>query len=136
LKTVYRRGEIWWIRLDPTIGVEARALDSRSTWGDPKTALSRKTRACLILQNDAGNRASNITTIAPFLARKNYAFVVNVHPAPINGLDRERGLHLNQIRSVDRSRIVSRIGEIEDAYWSKIENAIAIQLGFFSSTRS
>jgi mRNA interferase MazF len=113
LKTVYRRGEIWWIRLDPTVGVEAA-----------------KTRACLILQNDAGNRASNITTIAPFLARKNYAFVVNVHPAPINGLDRERGLHLNQIRSVDRSRIVSRIGEIEDIYWAEIEQAIAVQLGF------
>lgn len=110
---IYRRGEIWWVKLDPTVGVEAT-----------------KTRACLILQNDAGNRASSITTIVPFLARKNYAFVVNVYPTAANGLDRERGLHLNQIRSVDRSRIVSRIGKIEEEYWQEIELAVAVQLGF------
>ena len=110
----YKRGEIWWVRLDPAVGVE-----------------TAKTRACLILQNNAGNRASNITTIAPFLARKNYAFVVNVLPSEQNGLDKERGLHFNQIRSIDRSRLASKIGKIEDLYWSKIEQAIAIQLGFF-----
>ena len=110
---MYRRGEIWWVKLDPVVGVE-----------------TAKTRACLILQNNAGNRASKITTIAPFLARKNYAFVVNVHPTTANGLDKERGLHLNQIRSIDRSRVVARIGKIEDTYWSEIERAIAVQLGF------
>ena len=115
---MYRRGEIWWVRLDPVVGVEAA-----------------RTRACLILQNDAGNRASNITTVAPFLARKNYAFVVNVHPTTENGLDKERGLHFNQISSIDRSRVVSRIGKIEEYYWQEIEKAIAVQLGF-SSTRS
>ena len=40
----YQRGQIWWVKLDPSVGVEAT-----------------KTRACLILQNDAGNRASRIT---------------------------------------------------------------------------
>ena len=111
---MYKRGEIWWVRLDPTVGVEAA-----------------KTGGCLILQNDAGNRASSITTVVPFLTRKNYAFVVNVLPTPKNGLDRERGLHFNQIRSVDRSRLASRIGEIEDYYWEQIEQAIAVQLGFW-----
>lgn len=110
----YRRGEIWWVKLDPSIGVEAA-----------------KIRACLILQNDAGNRASQITTIAPFLAKKDYLFVVNVLPTPENGLDKERGLHLNQIRSVDSSRILSKIGALEDSYWQKIKMAIEVQLGFF-----
>ena len=40
----YQRGQIWWVKLDPSVGVEAT-----------------KTRVCLILQNDAGNRASRIT---------------------------------------------------------------------------
>jgi mRNA interferase MazF len=110
----YSRGEIWWVKLDPSVGVEAA-----------------KTRACLILQNDAGNRASRITTVVPFLTKKDYLFVVNVLPTPENGLDKERGLHLNQIRSVDSSRVVSKIGVLEDSYWQKIKTAIEVQLGFF-----
>ncbi len=111
---VYKRGEIWWVKLDPGIGVEAV-----------------KTRACLILQNDAGNKASKITTIVPFLAKRNYSFVVNVSPTSENGLDKERGLHFNQIRSVDRSRITSKIGKIEDIYWNQIKTALDVQLGFY-----
>lgn len=110
----YSRGEIWWVKLDPSVGVEAA-----------------KTRACLILQNDAGNKASRITTVVPFLAKKDYLFVVNVLPTPENGLDKERGLHMNQIRSVDSSRVISKIGELENSYWQKIKTAIEVQLGFF-----
>ncbi len=109
----YRRGEIWWIELNPTVGVE-----------------TRKNRACLILQNDFGNKQSSLTTIAPFLDRKNYPFVVNVHATSSNGLDRERGLHLNQIRAIDCSRVQTKLGDIDDGYWREIEQAIAVQLGF------
>ncbi|MDJ0845924.1 type II toxin-antitoxin system PemK/MazF family toxin [Crocosphaera sp.] len=38
-KLTYRRGEIRWVRLDPTVGAEAK-----------------KTRACLIVQNDIMNQ--------------------------------------------------------------------------------
>ena len=114
-KPNYKRGEIWWVKLDPSVGVEAA-----------------KTRACLILQNNLGNKASKITTVDPFLAAKDYAFVVNVLPSNENGLDKERGLHFNQIRSIDCSRIVSKIGEIEDTYWQQIKAAIDVQLGFYS----
>ncbi len=110
----YRRGEIWWVKLDPTVGVEAA-----------------KTRACLILQNNLGNKASKITTVVPFLSKKDYAFVVNVLPTDDNGLDKERGLHFNQIRSVDRSRIISMIGTLEEYYWESIKAAIDIQFGFY-----
>ncbi len=67
----------------------------------------------------------------PFLAKRNYSFVVNVLPTLENGLDKERGLHFNQIRSVDRSRIISKIGAIENIYWNRIKAAIDIQLGFY-----
>lgn len=114
-KLTYRRGEIWWIELDPTVGVE-----------------TRKTRACLILQNDFGNKQSSLTIVAPFLDRKNYPFVVNVHPTSDNGLDKERGVHLNQIRAIDCSRIQTKLGDIDGGYWKEIERAIAVQLGFTS----
>ena len=107
----YRRGEIWWVELDPTRGTEAK-----------------KTRACLIIQNDLGNKQSSLTTVVPFLTSKNYPFVVNVDPNDINNLDRERGLHFSQIRAVDCSRIKSKLGRIEDSYWNDIKEAISIQL--------
>jgi mRNA interferase MazF len=58
----YKRGEIWWVNLDPAIGRE-----------------TAKRRPCLILQNDIGNATSNTTMVAPLLkGTKSYPFVVNV----------------------------------------------------------
>ena len=108
---IYKRGEIWWVELDPATGVEAK-----------------KIRACLILQNDLGNKQSSLTTVAPFLAPKNYPFVVNVKPTTVNNLDRERGIHFSQIRAIDCSRIKSKIGKIENFYWEAIKKAISVQL--------
>ena len=109
-----RRGEIWWVDLDPTKGKEAR-----------------KVRACLIIQNDIGNEESDLTTVVPFLSQKNYPFVVNVQPSEVNQLDKERGLHFNQIRSVDASRLKSKLGILEVAYFTQIKRALNIQFGFF-----
>ena len=109
-----KRGEIWWVDLDPTRGKEAK-----------------KIRACLIIQNDLGNEESDLTTVVPFLSPKNYPFVVNVQPSEQNQLDKERGLHFNQIRSVDASRLKSKLGSIESNYFTQIKRALDIQLGFF-----
>lgn len=109
-----RRGEIWWVDLEPTRGKEAR-----------------KIRACLIIQNDIGNEESDLTTVIPFLSPKNYPFVVNVEPSEQNKLDKERGLHCNQIRSVDASRLKSKLGNLELMYFSQIKEALNIQFGFF-----
>ncbi len=113
-KPNYKRGEIWWVSLDPAKGNEAR-----------------KTRPCLILQNDLGNQYSSITIVVPFLEPKNYPFVVNVKPTKNNGLDRERGLNFSQLRVVHFSRFGSKLGTIESNYWTDIEEAIAIELAIF-----
>ncbi|GAB4240510.1 MAG: type II toxin-antitoxin system PemK/MazF family toxin [Stanieria sp.] len=109
-----RRGEIWWVDLDPTKGKEAK-----------------KIRACLIIQNDIGNEESDLTTIVPFLSPKQYPFVVNVKPSESNQLDKERGLHFNQIRSIDSSQLKAKLGTLESDYFSQIKKALDIQFGFF-----
>lgn len=109
----FKRGDIVWVSLDPTIGDEAA-----------------KTRPCLILQNDLGNRHSKKTIVAPFLKPKGYPFVVNVAPSAQNGLDQERGLDLSHLRSVSIQRINCKLGEIETQYWSEIKKAILLELGF------
>lgn len=83
----YRRGEIRWVDLEPTIGKEAK-----------------KTRACLIVQNDVGNRYSFLTVVIPLLpGTKNVAYVVNVKATHTNGLDQDRYLDVGQIRGLDNS---------------------------------
>ena len=126
-----KRGEIWWVDLDPTRGKEARTLDTSFKSVKPPNGVSRKTRACLIIQNDIGNKESDLTTVVPFLSPKNYPFVVNIKPSELNKLDKGRGLHFNQIRSVDSSRLKSKLGILESDYFVQIKRALDIQFGFF-----
>ncbi len=110
----YRRGEIWWVNLDLTVGSE-----------------TAKKKPCVILQNDVGNARSDTTMVAPLLkGLKNYPFVVSVEATADNGLDDNRGIHLEQMRVVDNRRIDSKLGTLDDQYWSQIERAICIVLGF------
>lgn len=110
----YRRGEIWWVNLDPTIGSE-----------------TAKRRPCVILQNDVGNARSDTTMVAPLLkGSKNYPFVVNIEATIDNGLDENRGIHLEQMRVVDNQRIENKLGVLDQKYWGEIEKAVGIVLGF------
>jgi mRNA interferase MazF len=110
----YRRGEIWWVNLDPILGSE-----------------TAKRRPCVILQNDIGNALSETTMVAPLLRGvKAYPFVVSIEATAENGLDRARGIHLEQMRVVDNRRIDRKLGILDDKYWSEIEQAVCIVLGF------
>lgn len=111
---VYKRGEIWWVNLDPTIGNE-----------------TGKRRPCLIMQNDLGNKSSTTTIVAPLMpGKKPFPFVVNVDPTVRNGLDGERNINLSQLRVVSFQRISKRLGVLENTYWAEIEKAVNIELGF------
>ena len=110
----YRRGEIWWVNLDPTVGSE-----------------TAKKRPCVILQNDLGNARSDTTMVAPLLkGSKNYPFVVNIAATIDNGLDENRGIHLEQMRVVDHQRIENKLGLLEQKYWGEIEKCVGVVLGF------
>jgi mRNA interferase MazF len=108
-----KRGEIYYVNLDPVVGDEAN-----------------KKRPCLIVQNDLGNLHSKKTIIVPFLKPNKYPFIVIVKPSIANNLDRERGLDLSHIRSVSLKRIGNQLGTLEEKYWKAIRNALLIQLGF------
>lgn len=113
-KLVYKRGEIWWVALDPVIGSE-----------------TGKERPCLIVQNDVGNKSSDTTIVAPLLpGTKTFPFVVNVSPTSQNGLKGKRYINLSQMRVVDVRRIKNKQGTLEESYWGAIERSISIELGF------
>ena len=116
LEKQIKRGEIWFVRLDPAEDTE-----------------TKKTRPCLVLQNDIGNQYSETITIAPFLTPGNYPFIVNVTATSQNGLDKTRGLNLSKIRSVSQTRFNNSIGLMETKYWNEVERALLVQCGFRNS---
>src|SRR2546429_8418157 len=91
------RGEVYVVAFDPTIGAEIK-----------------KTRPALILQNDIANKHSPITIVAAITSKYDdemYPTEV-VISAPEGGLSVSSVVLLNQIRSVDRQRLVKRLGVV------------------------
>lgn len=113
MKTI-RRGEIWLVRLDPVEGSEIG-----------------NTRPALVLQNDLGNRYAKTTMVAALTRRyKALPTLVEVNPSKQNGLREACAVNLSQLRTVSQSRLVRRIGSLEENYFPEIERAVWISLGF------
>jgi mRNA interferase MazF len=108
------RGEVYLVTFDPTLGAEIR-----------------KTRPALILQNDTANRASPITIVAAITTKFDqelYPTEVLIRP-PEGGLAADSVVLLNQIRSVDRRRLVRRIGRLMPETMRLVDSALMISLG-------
>jgi mRNA interferase MazF len=110
-----RRGEVYLTALDPTIGREIK-----------------KTRPALVIQNDVSNRHSDITIVAPITST--VRFPMNpVHVLLSTG--KETGLVVpsvalfNQIRAVDRARLIKRLGAVDQETLNRVDEAIEISLG-------
>ena len=108
------RGEVYFVAFDPTLGAEIR-----------------KTRPALILQNDIANRSSPITFVAAITSK----FDEELYPtevlvrAPEGGLDADSVVLLNQIRSVDRRRLMRRTGRLVPATMRLVDRALMLSLG-------
>jgi mRNA interferase MazF len=114
--TAIRRGEIYWVDLSGAKGSE----------------INTKIRPALIIQNDTGNQYSPTTIIAPITSfspgEKMYPFEVGVTPQE-SGLPNQSKILLNQIRTVDKSRLQKKIGTLSVAKMVQVDVAIKISLG-------
>ena len=108
------RGEIYLVNFDPTIGSEIQ-----------------KTRPALIIQNDVSNEHSPITIVAAITSK----YDDKLYPTEVliakndGGLKQDSVVLLNQIRSIDKQRLVKKIGIISNVTLKKIDTAIKISLG-------
>ncbi len=109
-----KRGEIWLVNFDPTVGAEIR-----------------KTRPAVILQNDVANRWSPITIVAAMTSRFDeplYPTEVRVRP-PEGGLSQDGVILLNQIRSIDQARLVKRLGALKPGTVERMNLALQVSVG-------
>lgn len=109
-----KRGEIYLVNFDPTVGAEIR-----------------KTRPALVIQNDIGNRHSQITIVAAITSQLSHlSHPVNVVlKASECGLEQDSLVLLNQIRSVDKVRLVRRLGTVRKATMEQVNRAMELSLG-------
>ena len=113
--TFPRRGEIYLVEFDPARGHEIQ-----------------KTRPAIIIQNDLGNRYSPVTIVAAITSKVSampYPVEVVISPTKGNGLSLRSAIELSQIRSVDRERLVKRLGGLDAATMRKVDEALKISLG-------
>jgi len=113
--TFPRRGDVYLVSFDPTVGHEIK-----------------KTRPAVVIQNDIGNRNSAVTIVAALTSKVSlipFPVEVLVTPTKGNGLATPSSIQLNQIRSVDRQRLFKRLGTLDTATMSRVDQAIKISLG-------
>ena len=110
-----KRGEVWSINLDPTVGAEIR-----------------KTRPAVVLSIDAAG-ALPLRIVAPVTGWKAHfvdaAWLVQVEPDSANGLDKTSAVDTFRMRSVSESRFVGRLGRLSGDDMRKVEGAAREILG-------
>jgi len=106
-----KRGEIWTVNLDPSLGAEIR-----------------KTRPVVVISSDAIG-ALPIRLVAPLTEWKEYftrnVWHVKLVPNRMNGLDKTSAVDTLQLRGVDLQRFHRRIGKISSPVMKSIVAAIA-----------
>jgi mRNA interferase MazF len=109
-----KRGDIFYADLSPVIGSEQGGL-----------------RPVLIVQNDIGNKYSP-TVIAAAITSKISKTKLPTHidvPSEDAGLTKDSIILLEQIRTIDKERLVNYVGKISKESISVIERAALISLG-------
>lgn len=107
------RGEIFLVNLGSVKGSEQRGV-----------------RPVLIIQNNVGNEYSATTIIAPITSVvKDREYPTNVFlPKGDSGLNKDSTILLNQIKTIDKKRIIRKIGKLDSEVMKKVDLAIKVSL--------
>jgi mRNA interferase MazF len=108
-----RRGQICLASLDPVVGKEIS-----------------KTRPVVIVSNDKNNEFSGTVTVLPITSKsvqRIYPFEVYL-PKGAGNLPKHSKVKADQIRTLDRTRLVKGIGTVEQKKMFEIEKAMKIHL--------
>jgi len=109
-----RRGDIYYADLSPVVGSEQGGM-----------------RPVLIIQNDTGNRPSrsiSAAAIPPQTGKSNLPTHISL-AARSCGLTRDSVILLEQVRTLDKSRLRERMGRLDEPAMHQVDNAIAVSFG-------
>ena len=108
-----QRGEIYWVKLDPTVGSEIA-----------------KTRPAVIISNNIGNQHAGRVIVAPLTtaqSNKVYPFEVKLESGE-GGIRQAGKILLDQIRTVDKVRLGTKLGMLPTERMAEVNRAIRLSL--------
>ena len=103
-----KRGEVWWINFDPSVGGEIK-----------------KKRPAVIISNDAANKHLNRVQVAPLTSK-----IGRVYPseALVTFKGKQNKAMADQLTTVSKLRLINRGGRLTDAEMRQVERAVKVQL--------
>jgi mRNA interferase MazF len=104
-----RRGEVWWVVFDPSIGGE-----------------TQKTRPALIISNNAANTVLNRVIVIPLTSQTSKVYpgeaVVTLNGEPRKAMG-------DQVMTASKQRLRTKLGSLDNTDMTAVENALLFQLG-------
>ena len=121
-----------------TIKVNPELMDIK--WGDvvfvdfsdnSRDSEQSDIRPAIIIQNDKGNEHSPTTIVASITSQEKRYLPTHVVVKPYqSGLNKVSTILMEQVRTIDKSRILSKVGHIEtDWLKEKIKKSLTISFG-------
>jgi mRNA interferase MazF len=107
-KAAIKRGDVWWVSLDPTQGSEIK-----------------KTRPCVVLTHDTLNRLRRTVVVIPL------STAANPHPPitiPVTCEGRSAVAVVDQIRAVAKHRLKSRVETLSVDELDEVCQAVSLIL--------
>lgn len=102
------RGDVWSVDLGRIVGSEQGGV-----------------RGCLVIQNDVGNQFSPTVTIIPITSKNK-----NFSRTHVEIMLREKSYIIcEQIRTIDKKRLINRIGRVNNDVMLEVEDKVKLHLG-------
>jgi mRNA interferase MazF len=103
-----KRGEVWWINFDPSLGGEIK-----------------KTRPAIILSNDLSNKHLNRVQVVPLTSNVGKLYPSEAY-VTIGG--KQSKAMADQITTVSKLRLLSSLGSLSSSDIAAVESAVRNQL--------
>jgi len=109
-----KRGDIYYADLSPVVGSEQGGI-----------------RPVLIVQNDIGNKYSPTVIAAAITSQKDKSKLPTHIALPSHecGLSKDSVVLLEQVRTIDKRRLKEKMGKLDTASMSQIDQALSISFG-------